>query len=146
MLSCILTVWLCLPLLRSSAFDSASLQFSDVRKVFELFDATQEGVVRVSALRDMFQHLSLNPDEEAVTRIIAELGANSDLIQLDDLISALSDKIVDLPTSFRSIQSFVHMLAAQMTDEQIDAMIDQVKEENEEAEMSFDEFVQILKP
>ncbi|KAF1345104.1 putative calmodulin [Delphinella strobiligena] len=138
-------------------------QMKELKEVFRLFDKDGDGSISVEELGEVMRSLGLNPSNEDLQDIVAEIDVdNNGVIEFDEFFAIMSRKVKtsdtdsELREAFRifdrdgsgtinadELRDVMKALGEDLSSAEIDEMIKEA-DKNGDGSIDYEEFVRIL--
>jgi len=139
-------------------------QKQEIREAFDLFDADGSGTIDAKELKVAMRALGFEPKKEEIKKLIAEIDKESTgTIDFNDFLTLMTHKMSEKDSreeilkafrlfdddesgkiSFRNLKRVAKELGENMTDEELQEMIDEADRDGD-GEINQEEFLRIMK-
>lgn len=148
----------------SSPVELTDEQRQEIREAFDLFDTDGSGTIDAKELKVAMRALGFEPKKEEVRKMIADIDKNgSGTIDFEEFLSMMTVKMGERDSkeemikafrlfdddetgriTFKNLKRVAKDLGENMTDEELQEMIDEADREGT-GEVSIDDFMKIMK-
>ncbi|KAK6642305.1 Centrin-1 [Polyplax serrata] len=145
-------------------FELTEDQKVDIKEAFDLFDAEGTGKIDTKELKVAMRALGFEPKKEEIKKMIAEVDKDgSGKLSYEEFLNLMTNKMADKDTkeeilkafrlfdedntgkiSFRNIKKVAKDLGENLTDEELQEMIDEADRDGD-GEINQEEFFRIMK-
>lgn len=148
----------------SSKFELTDEQKQDVKEAFDLFDPDGNGQIATKEIKVAMRALGFEPKKEEMKKLISEVDPDGvGTLSFDEFLDLMTIKMSERDSkdevlrafklfdddntgkiSFRNLKRVAKELSENLTDEEIQEMIDEADRDGD-GEISEDEFLRIMK-
>lgn len=165
------TVYVCVPfnlrlkrIAKGKKFELTEEQKQEIREAFDLFDTDGSGTIDAKELKVAMRALGFEPKKEEIKKMISDIDKDgSGTIDFSEFLEMMTSKMSERDSreeilkafrlfdddetgkiSFRNLKRVAKELGENMTDEELQEMIDEADRDGD-GEISEDEFLRIMK-
>jgi centrin-2/centrin-1 len=149
---------------KTKKFELTEEQKQEIREAFDLFDTDGSGTIDAKELKVAMRALGFEPKKEEIKKMISDIDKDgSGVIDFSEFLEMMTSKMSERDSreeilkafrlfdddetgkiSFRNLKRVAKELGENMTDEELQEMIDEADRDGD-GEISEDEFLRIMK-